>query len=259
MKSKIASKATVFIMICAALLLSGCKDVENSPDSTTEVFHAKTALTEGVQLYGLYCEGCHDPLESSTKAQRSSAAIQYSFEINSGNEQDGYMGTLTGVFGTDTAGQANIASIATALETVSLNAPAASVTGEQLYDNYCSGCHLELALSNKPRRNREAIVFANSVVDEMSFLGQLPASVFTKIGTVLENVAVSSAPTTGAGWYALYCMGCHGELSISEKKGATSTAIRNAFRNTEMLFLNTTSIPELTDAEIDKITAVLAE
>ncbi|NQU64243.1 MAG: hypothetical protein HQ517_08175 [SAR324 cluster bacterium] len=257
MKIKIASKTAVFVMICAALLLNGCKDVENSPDSTAEVLLSKANVTDGAELYGLYCEGCHDTLERSSKAKRSSAAIQYAIETNSGNAQDGYMGPLSGIFGSDSAGQSNIAAVAAVLETVSLTAPAASVTGEQLYAGYCGGCHGELATTNKPRRNREATVYAASAVGEMSFLGLVPATVLAKIGTVMEGVAVSLPPTTGAEWYSDFCMGCHGELAVSEKRGSSAAAIRNSFRNPEMIFLNTASIPELTDLEIDKIAAAL--
>ena len=177
MKIKIAPKTVVFIIICAALLLNGCKDVENSPDSISEVFLSKTAVTDGPQLYGLYCEGCH----------------------------------------------------------------------------------LELAATNKPRRTRRAIVYANSVVDMMRPLHQMPATVFAKIGAVLNGVAVDSVPATGAEWSDGYCMGCHGELANSEVRGAGTRAIRNAFRVPEMRFLNAASIPELTDTEIDKITAVLSQ
>jgi len=81
--------------------------------------------TDGPTLYTNNCAGCHGPLATSSKLNRSAGQIQGAIDANAGGM--GYLSVLT---------PTEVQSIADAL--VSGTPP---TTGEELYDAYCLACH----------------------------------------------------------------------------------------------------------------------
>ncbi len=81
--------------------------------------------TDGPTLYANNCAGCHGPLATSSKLNRSASQIQGAIDANAGG-----MGSLSILTATE------VQAIADAL--VSGTPP---TTGEELYDAYCLACH----------------------------------------------------------------------------------------------------------------------
>jgi len=98
--------------------------------------------TDGPTLYTNNCAGCHGPLASSSKLNRSASQIQGAIDVNIGNM--GYLSDLT---------PAEVQAIADAL--VSTTPP--PTDGPTLYTNNCAGCHGPLATSSKLNRSASQI------------------------------------------------------------------------------------------------------
>jgi mono/diheme cytochrome c family protein len=81
--------------------------------------------TDGPTLYANNCAGCHGPLATSSKLNRSASQIQGAIDADAGGMN--YLSVLT---------PTEVQAIADAL--VSGTPP---TTGEELYDAYCLACH----------------------------------------------------------------------------------------------------------------------
>ncbi|MCP4754691.1 MAG: hypothetical protein GY866_27740 [Proteobacteria bacterium] len=245
MKSKIVSRSVVAVTLLAVLLTTACRNSQESADSTTEVFDAKANEARGVVLYDSYCAGCHLDLERSTKAKRSGAGIQYAIENNSGNENEGYMGLISGLLDPDDPDQLRINRISVSLKSVDLTIPS-QMDGELLYGTFCEGCHGDLAASDKAQRNTKGIVHSGTVVDEMSFLSDIPSAAVDAVAASLAGVGLPEVTEAdGDALYSDHCRGCHGEISTSKKAKRDSTSITYAITNVEaMTFLSFFTAPQ---------------
>jgi mono/diheme cytochrome c family protein len=211
--------------------------------STVVVINALPA-TDGPTLYANNCQGCHNPLASSTKLNRTATQIQSAITANAG----GVMGSLSGLT------SAQIQAIATAL--VSVTPPPPPTDGPTLYANNCQGCHGPLATSSKLNRTAAQIQTAitYNAGNVMGTLSGLTPTQISAIATALVS-ATSPPPTDGPTLYAVNCSGCHGPLTTSSKLNRSATQIQTAITNNAGGVMG--SLSGLTSTQIQAIATAL--
>ena len=180
------------------------------------------APTDGATLYSNNCSGCHGPLSSSSKLDRSAAQIQAAINANTGG-----MGGLSFLTAT------NVQAIADALSTTGGGGGTPPPDGPTLYSNNCSGCHGPLATSSKTGRTAAQIQSAiNANTGGMGGLSSLTTAQIQAISDALGGGGgTPPPPTDGATLYTNNCSACHGALASSSKAGRTATQIQNAINN----------------------------
>jgi len=128
-------------------------------------------------------------------------------------------------------------------------------TGDAQYAAYCAGCHGALSATAKRgitiARLQAAIANDNG---KMGFLSMLSPG---QMQSIVDALATPTTPSQadGVALYAAACAACHGELSASTKRGATTVRIQNAISG------NVGSMgrfASLTAAEIQAIAGALA-
>ncbi|UCG78469.1 MAG: cytochrome c [Nitrospirota bacterium] len=172
----------------------------------------------GEQLYEYYCSGCHGPLGSSEKQDRTAAEIQAAIDADVG-----------GMGGLSILHPITVEAIADALVSVSPPPPPPPSDGDILYANNCSGCHGPLESSTKTGRTAaqiQAAIDANT--GGMGGLSFLTATNIQAIADALAGGPPPPPPTDGAILYANKCSGCHGPLATSAKTGRTAAQIQAA-------------------------------
>jgi mono/diheme cytochrome c family protein len=183
-----------------------------------------TALDRAA-LYASYCQGCHNPLASSTKKGRTADQIKNSISAVSS------MNSLS------TLNQAQIQAIAIALGSPLTSTSTPTLDGAALYAGNCAGCHSPLASTTKPGRTTAQIQNAINVVSSMNSLSSLSSAQIQAIVAVLgasitPTPTPTPTPTTttldGPTLYANYCAGCHSSLASTTKPGRTATQISGA-------------------------------
>ncbi len=159
------------------------------------------APTDGPALYANSCAGCHGPLATSSKLNRTASQIQAAINANTGG-----MGGLSGLTPT------NIQAIAVALAGGGGTPPPPTpATGATLYSNNCSGCHGPLATSSKLNRTATQIQTAiNANTGGMGGLSSLTPTNVQAIADALAGGGTTPTPTTGEQRYISLCQSCHG-------------------------------------------------
>jgi predicted CxxxxCH...CXXCH cytochrome family protein len=165
------------------------------------------ATLDGAALYSDFCSGCHGQLASTNKPGRTAAQTQAAIDGNVGNM--GFLATLS----------------ATEIQAIADVLPAADPTpdgtggdtggpadggtttpdGTALYASKCSGCHGQLASTNKPGRTAaqtQAAIDGN--VGNMGFLATLSATEIQAIADVLPAADSTADPTPTP-----QCGSCH--------------------------------------------------
>jgi mono/diheme cytochrome c family protein/chitodextrinase len=174
--------------------------------------------TDGPTLYANNCAGCHGPLESSAKQNRTAAQIQGAIDAGIGG-----MDALSSL----TADQ--VQAIADALVTAT-PPPPPPTDGPTLYANNCATCHGPLESSTK--LNRTASQIQNAIDQNFGGMGALSGLSATDVQAIADAL-VSTAPpppppADGQTLYANNCAGCHGPLETSSKLNRTATQIQAA-------------------------------
>jgi len=159
------------------------------------------APTDGAALYANNCSGCHNPLASSSKLNRSASQIQVAIDGNTGG-----MGSLANLTPT------NVQAIADALATgTGTPPPPAPTDGASLYAINCSGCHGLLASSAKLNRSASQIQAAiNANTGGMGGLSSLTLTEVQAIADALAGGSSTPVATTGEQRYITLCQSCHG-------------------------------------------------
>ena len=197
---------------------------------------------DGATLYAQYCAGCHNALESSSKANATAAQIQSAIASVSSMQSI----SLTA---------AEIQAIADALVTTTTPTPTPTPDGATLYADNCAVCHGALASSNVSGVTAAQIQSAMGTIGTMKSLSLTTA----EIQAIADVLATSTTPTPtptpdGAALYASDCAACHGALASSTKAGATAAQIQAGITNN---YGGMGSI-SLTTAEIQAIADALA-
>jgi len=171
------------------------------------------APTDGATLYSNNCSGCHGPLASSSKLNRSASQIQAAIDANTG-----------GMSGLSTLTPTEVQAIADAL-TGGGSTPPPATGGEQRYINLCQSCHG----FNGTGGSAKAIVgvSAHQITNAVTMIGAMQNIVLT--GTDAQDIAsflssgggMQPPPTTGEEIYAVKCAACHGPAGT----GGTEEAI----------------------------------
>jgi len=106
---------------------------------------------------------------------------------------------------------------------------ASPTTGDAQYAAYCAGCHGALSATAKRGITFERLqsAIANDS-GKMGFLAMLSAAQMQSIVAALATASNTPISPDGAALYASACAGCHGELAVSAKRGATTVRIQNA-------------------------------
>jgi mono/diheme cytochrome c family protein len=193
--------------------------------------------TDGPTLYANNCSGCHGPLATSTKKNRTATQIQGA--INSVSQMSGLSGLST----------ADVQAIADAL----VDTTPQPSDGATLYTNNCSSCHGPLATSSKLNKTASQIQSAISTVSQMSGLSGLTIAQVQAIADAL--VSSTPQPTDGPTLYANNCAGCHGPLATSTKKNRTATQIQGAINSISQM----SGLSSLTAAEVQAIAEALVD
>jgi mono/diheme cytochrome c family protein len=129
-------------------------------------------------------------------------------------------------------------------------------TGEAQYAAYCAGCHG--AFSATTRRGITLAQLQSAIANDngkMGFLSMLSAAQMQSIVDALAPSSTTPLPPDGAALYASACAGCHGELSASTKRGATTVRIQNAISGNVG---GMGSLASMSAAEIQAIASALA-
>lgn len=174
--------------------------------------------TDGASLYTNFCQGCHGPLATSAKLNKTSTQIANAISSNAG----GVMGTLNSQLSLS-----QIQAIANALVSVTTPPPS---TGATLYATFCQGCHGTLANSTKLNRSATQIsgaILANAG-GQMGTLNTLTVAQIQAIADALVTVTPPPPVTDGATLYGNYCQACHGPLASSSKLNRTASQITTA-------------------------------
>jgi len=205
--------------------------------------------TDGASLYSSYCAGCHQPLASSTKLNRTATQIQSA--INTVGQMSG-LSSLT---------SSQVQAIADALSTSGGGGGTTTpppTDGASLYGTYCSSCHGALASSTKQNRTATQIQNAINTVGSMSSLSSLTAGQVQAIADALVTSGGGggggTTPTDGATLYGTYCASCHGSLASSSKLNRTATQIQNAINTVGSM----SSLSSLTSTEVQAIADALS-
>ncbi len=196
---------------------------------------------DGAALYGQYCAGCHQPLASTTKPNRTAQQITTAIQGNVGG-----MGSLSGL------SSAQIDAIAAALVTTAPPPPPVT-DGATLYGQYCAGCHNPLASTTKPNRTAQQITTAiQNNVGGMGGLSTLTSTQISAIAAALVTTAPPPPPppptTDGLALYGQYCAGCHG-TAPGTKAGRSGAQIQSAIQNVG-------AMQNLSTLTVDQINAI---
>ena len=173
--------------------------------------------TDGPTLYANNCAGCHGPLETSSKLNKTATQIQDAINADTGG-----MSIRSGLTPTE------VQAIADAL--VTATPPAPVTDGPTLYANNCATCHGPLASSSKLNKTVSDITNAiSSNFGGMGSLNSLTTSQIQAIADALVSVTPPlPPPTDGQTLYANNCEGCHGPLATSSKLNKTASQIQTA-------------------------------
>ncbi|MCZ7404877.1 MAG: hypothetical protein O8C67_08100, partial [Candidatus Methanoperedens sp.] len=208
-----------------------------------------TTALDRAALYASYCQGCHNPLASSTKKGRTADQIKNSITAVSS------MNSLS------TLNSAQIQAIAIALGASLSPSSTPTLDGAALYAGNCAGCHRPLASTTKPGRTVTQIQNAISVVSSMNSLSSLTSAQIQAIVAVLgasitPTPTPTPTPTTtldGPTLYANYCAGCHSPLASTTKQGRTATQITSAISAVSSM----NYLSSLSSAQVQAIATVL--
>jgi len=206
---------------------------------------------DGATLYTNNCSGCHGPLATSSKLNRTAAQIQAAIDGNAGN----VMGSLSGL----TA--AEVQAIADALvSTGGGGGGGGTLDGATLYTNNCSGCHGPLATSSKQNRTAAQIQSAinNNAGGVMGSLSGLTTAEVQAIADALATGGGGGTPTTGEELYNAYCLVCHGPEGrggpYENIRGQTASSIASAINQVSLM----NSLSSLTSSQIEAIAGYLS-
>ena len=173
--------------------------------------------TDGPTLYANNCAGCHGPLETSAKLNRTAAQIQGAVDNGIGG-----MDVLSGLTPTQ------VQAIADALVTAT-PPPPPPTDGPSLYALNCATCHGPLESSTK--LNRTSTQIQGAIDNNLGGMGALtltPTEVQAIADALVSTVPPPPPPTDGQGLYANNCAGCHGPLETSAKLNRNATQIQAA-------------------------------
>ena len=177
--------------------------IADALNDTTSATPTPTPTPDGAALYASNCAGCHGPLASSSKTDRTAAQIAAAINADSGG-----MGSLT-------LDLTQVQAIADALSSTAGVTPPAVVTptptidGVALYASNCAGCHSPLASSTKTDRTATQITSAiNANSGGMGSLS-LTAAEIQAIADALASGTPGSS--TGGGADFSDCTACHSQ------------------------------------------------
>ncbi|MGB8217492.1 MAG: c-type cytochrome [Candidatus Methanoperedens sp.] len=196
-----------------------------------------TTALDRAALYASYCQGCHNPLASSTKSGRTAAQIQNAIRSVSA------MNSLSSL------NSAQLQAIATALgaSLTPITTPTV-LDGAALYAGNCEGCHNALASTVKPGRTAAQIQNAINTVSAMNSISSLSPEQLQAIATVLPPTPTPTPtpiPTLdGVTLYSSNCAGCHNPLASTTKLGRTATQITSAISSISQMNYLTSLSPD---------------
>lgn len=204
---------------------------------------------DGITLYTNNCSGCHSPLASSTKLNRTAVQIQAAIDANTGG-----MGGLSSLISTE------VQAIADAL--AGGGTTPTPTTGEQLYINSCQSCHG----FNGTGGSAKAIVGVSSNQINNAIIGIGSMQNIVLPGTDVQAIAdfLSSGggaqppPTTGEEIYAVKCAACHGPAGTGGSEGAIVGASLSKIQDAMLEVSEMQPIP-LTNGEAQALETYLTE
>ncbi len=214
--------------VILAFALFGCSSGK-STDTTG------SGTIDGAALYSSDCSGCHGSLATSGKKGASISQIQNAIAHNMGG-----MGAYTNLT-TDqlqaimtalsAAGTTNPATTNTTNASDTPTSSTASLDGAALYTDNCASCHGPLSASGKAGVMASAIQAA--IANNKGGMSMYSNLTTAQLQAIADALAATPAPTPtptptltdGASLYATYCSSCHGALTTSGKRGATSARI----------------------------------
>ncbi|MCZ7400756.1 MAG: hypothetical protein O8C61_00875 [Candidatus Methanoperedens sp.] len=209
-----------------------------------------TTATDRAALYASYCQGCHNPLATSTKRGRTADQIKTSISSVSA------MKSLSSLNSDQIQGIA----IALGASSASLTSlPTLTLDGSALYAGNCAGCHNSLSYTTKPGRTAALIQNAIYTVPNMNSLSSLGIEQIHAIAAALPSAPVPippPPPTTsldGPTLYADFCTSCHSSLESSTISGRTSAQITNAINSVPAM----SSLSSLSADQIAAVAAIL--
>ncbi|MBF0236931.1 MAG: hypothetical protein HQM12_04435 [SAR324 cluster bacterium] len=202
------------VLFIISLLLIGCGVPEEGEDSIDSAIGSQAEETDGALLYAQYCESCHKSLSETTKTDRSASDIRKAILANAGNDEEGYMGALSGLIDPNSPPGTKITAITSALK------DANPVKGGLYYYNlHCAGCHTSLGTSTVTTKTSTAIQSAiNANTGNMGTLSSVTSAQITSIADALQGVTL----------YTTYCAGCHSVFTSTTKSGRTAAATQSA-------------------------------
>gem|GEM_PF-3073139 len=211
-----------------------------------------TTAFERSALYASYCQGCHNPLSSSTKKGRTADQIKNSISSVSA------MNSLSSL------NSVQIQAIATALGASSTSLPTLTLDGATLYASNCAGCHRSLGSTDKPGRTVAQIQNAINAVSAMNSLSSMSPEQIQAIAALLPAAITTPTPTPiptplitttldGATLYADFCTSCHSPLDSTTKPGRTAQQITSAISAISSM----NSLSTLSPEQITAIATVL--
>ncbi len=206
-----------------------------------------TTALDRAALYASYCQGCHNPLASSTKHGRTADQIKNSIS------------TVSAMKSLSSLNSAQLQAIAIALGASQTPIPSVILDGASLYAGNCAGCHSSLASTVKPGRTAAQIQNAISAVSSMNSLSSLSSAQIQAIAAALPPAPAPTPPlaltTTldGATLYASFCTSCHSSLASTSKPGRTAAQITSAISSVPDM----SSLSSLSAEQIAAIAAIL--
>jgi mono/diheme cytochrome c family protein/chitodextrinase len=207
---------------------------------------------DGQTLYANNCSGCHGPLATSSKLNKTASQIQAAINANTGG-----MGGLSGL------SSAQVQAIADAL--VSTTPPPAPTTGEGLYNAYCLVCHGAEGRGGQYENVRgESAGSISSAINEVSMMNSLSSLSSSQIQAIASYLSGSTGPTptptptvTGEALYNTYCLACHGTAGRGGRyegvRGESASSIRDAIQEEDLM----NSLSTLTTAQVQAISDYL--
>jgi mono/diheme cytochrome c family protein len=189
---------------------------------------------------------------SSDKAGASASQIQTAITNDTGN---------MGQFSFLTADQ--IQAIANALSGQTTPPPGGggSNEGTALYQQYCSGCHGDVA--NSSQAGASASQIQTAITNDTGNMGQFSFLTADQIQAIANALSGQTTPPPGGGGgndgtalYQQYCSNCHGELNDSQVNGESANEIQAAISDDKG---GMASLGFLSNEQISAIAAALDE
>lgn len=182
-----------------------------TPEEQKRKEELKKAFIAGAALYESTCSSCHGPLKSSSKTDKTAAQIQKALleiqpmaSVKVRNEDveliaRALKSSVITAMSAFVRGDLQTEQTRTAISSdPSSGSTQQNLDGIALYNQNCSGCHLDYAHTLKRGRTAQNIVDAIQNISYMSALATLNRAIIDAIATALVNTGVTATSTMTA-------------------------------------------------------------